>query len=400
MEQKIQVPDLGGHASSKVIEVIVNPGDQIQQDQGLITVESEKAAMEIPSPFAGTIVSCDVAVGDEVSPGDVIMVMDVDQAEARSTPKVVDAPVRKEVVESAKRPASTKASGRAGPFARRIAHEMDIDLKHVRASGSSGQVTVRDIKDYLQQRTASIEVDLSHYPNHKRLPLSRARVYTAKSMTQAWQSVPQVCHHMHIDITALEALRQKHKATCQNNGGKLTLMPILIKVMARLLERHPEFNRIYVDESDYAQLDEVHVSVAVDTPNGLMVPVIRDIAHKDIMSLSRELPEVAKLAADGKLKVDQMKGGSVTISSLGGIVGGFFTPIINSPQAAILGVTKAELQPHIHDGEICSRLMLPVSLTYDHRLIDGASAARFLADLTHMLNMIPADVGDDILLYS
>ncbi|MDC3180874.1 2-oxo acid dehydrogenase subunit E2 [Gammaproteobacteria bacterium] len=396
VRKEIVVPDLGGHQQSRVIEIIVTSGAMVKIDQGIITLESEKAAMEVPSPYEGEVLEICVNANDMVSPGDVIAVID---AKERLEKKEVEA-VQKPVLEAAE-PVVISDSVHAGPFVRRIAQEMGLDLDQIKGSGSSGQIMPKDIEAYLRgqnPKTSQIEYDLSVY-DYEPVMVSSTGVYAAKHLMQCWQSIPMVTHHCHIDITNLEALRQTSKEACAEMGGKLTLLPILIKVLQNLLIEHPVFNRLWQDEKTHAQLKSHHVGIAVDTPNGLLVPVIKDVNCKDIMSISKEILQLANLAQEGKLSTHQMQGGSITISSLGHLIDGFFTPIVNAPQASIVGVTKATLVPSVIGGRITPRLMLPISLSYDHRVINGADAARFLRSFQSMVDEMSA-LNDALLIYS
>ncbi len=401
--EKVIVPDLGGHAESRVIEVIVQQGEQVCLDQGLITLESEKAAMEVPSPFDGQVKEILVKPNDMVSPGDVIAII---QAEVKQKEVVQPTTEVSEEIETTQYPKQVVDTQQdqihAGPFVRRVAREMGLDLGLIKGSGSSHQITPKDIKQYLRgQKTHSQaqQYDLSAYGKFEAITVSSTGIYASKHLTQCWQSIPMVTHHCQVDITKLDDLRRKHQSACEEMGGKLTILPILLKVMSKLLDLHPAFNRIFIEHDSHAQLKTHHIGIAVDTPNGLLVPVTQDVNHKDIVAISKDILRLASLAKEGKLSPQQMQGGSTTISSLGHLIDGYFTPIINAPQASIFGITKASLVPKVLEKRIIPRLMLPISLSYDHRVINGADAARLLKDFQNIVDEI-AELNDSLLMYN
>jgi pyruvate dehydrogenase E2 component (dihydrolipoamide acetyltransferase) len=401
--KKVIVPDLGGHAESRVIEVIVQQGEQVELDQGLITLESEKAAMEVPSPFSGQVTEILVKPNDMVSPGDVIAIVQAEMNHKGDDSVAVE-PELEKVIEPQPDIMVEANCDRvhAGPFVRRIAREMGLDLSEIKGSGSSQQITPKDIEQYLRGQSTQTQVqqyDLSAYDQRDSIAVSSTGVYASQHLTQCWQSIPMVTHHCQVDITKLDDLRRKHQSACEEMGGKLTVLPILLKVISKLLDLHPVFNRLFVAHDSHAQIKTHHIGIAVDTPNGLLVPVLQNVNHKDIVAISKDILRLASLAKEGKLSTQQMQGGSTTISSLGHLIDGYFTPIINAPQASIFGVTKATLVPKVLDKRIAPRLMLPISLSYDHRVINGADAAKLLKDFQSIVDEI-AELNDSLLMYN
>ncbi|TQK69099.1 2-oxo acid dehydrogenase subunit E2 [Nocardioides sp. SLBN-35] len=411
----IQVPDIGDFSDVPVIEVLVAPGAVVRAEDPLITLETDKATMEVPSPVDGTIVSVSVKVGDTVSQGTVIAVAETAVAEAApAAPEVeevaqqpsrdpgtsADGPSTTSpgLVTGASAPSSTSGDGlRATPLVRRLARELDIDLTTVSGSGPKGRVTKQDLLTHYDRAVAPAaggspagagipsvpEVDFSKFGPVRRVPLSRIKKISGPHLQRSWLNVPHVTHSDEADITDLDAYRRELDEAAKADGYRVTLLSFLLKAAAATLRKYPEVNSSLSGE-ELVLKDYVHVGVAVDTPDGLVVPVVRDVDRKGILEISRDLADLSSRARDGKLTATDMQGATFTISSLGGIGGTAFTPIVNAPEVAILGVVRSKMAP-VWDGEtFVPRLMLPLCLSYDHRVIDGALAARFTAHLAHL----------------
>ncbi|TAN30685.1 MAG: dihydrolipoyllysine-residue acetyltransferase [Castellaniella sp.] len=435
-EQSVVVPDIGDFDTVEVIEVLVAEGDTIQAEQSLITVESDKASMEIPASVGGVVKSLKVKVGDKVSQGSEILVVQVSGAPAASSapasarpvapaPAPTAAPVANASVAV---PAQTTVSAtpartsptaafaesavplrnlpHASPSVRKFARELGVNLAQVTGSGPKNRITSEDVRGYVKQALATggaspvgstvaagegfsvlgwPKVDFAKFGAIDTKPLSRIKKISGANLHRNWVMIPHVTNNDLADITDLEALRQQLNA--ENKKGdapKVTMLAFLIKAVVAALRKYPEFNAS-LDGDNLVYKHYFHIGFAADTPNGLVVPVIRDADRKGVLELAAETAELAKVARDGKLSPSQMQGGCFSISSLGGIGGTDFTPIINAPEVAILGVSRSSMQP-VWDGKSFQpRLMLPLSLSYDHRVIDGATAARFNAYLTGLL---------------
>jgi pyruvate dehydrogenase E2 component (dihydrolipoamide acetyltransferase) len=434
-ETKVLVPDIGEFTGVEVIEVLVSPGDRIEVEESIITLESDKATMEIPSPYAGVVKSISIKVGDKVAEGDPLMVMEIDDegtAEAEAADKGVPAPAAEEVEEvqaPAPAPAAVDpspqrlpgekspqhepvlfrptdapdAKGHASPSVRRFARELGVDILAVKGSGSKGRVTKEDVQGFIKRalsggagspsqaagplRLPGIpEVDFSRFGEIDEQPLSRIKKLSGAHLSACWLNIPHVTQHDEADITDLEAFRQEQKGVAAKQDIRLTFMPFLMKAVVGALQKIPEFNSsLSADGENLIYKRYFHIGVAVDTPNGLVVPVIRDVDKKGVFELARELVEVSGRAREGKLAPAEMQGGCFSISSLGGIGGTAFTPIVNAPEVAILGVSRSAMKPVWNGEGFDPRLMLPLSLSYDHRVIDGAQAARFTTLLSGLL---------------
>ncbi|HEY4127963.1 MAG TPA: dihydrolipoyllysine-residue acetyltransferase [Gammaproteobacteria bacterium] len=416
-EKEVKVPDIGNFKDVEVIEVMVKAGDTVTKEQGLITLETDKAAMDVPAPFAGTIKSMTVRKGDKVSQGSVVLVMDAMEeaaaakpaaAPAKDAPKPAAAPQAPapQVTHQASAPAplppineSGFGKAHAGPSVRKFARELGVDLSRVKGSGRKERITADDVKAFvkavMQGGMAAgggglpkvPEVDFARFGAVEVKPLSRIKRISGPRLQAAWVNVPHVTQHDEADITDLENLRKELKSDAEKIGAKLTPLAFLVKAAVAALKEYPDFNSS-LDPSGQNQVMKkyFHIGFAADTPNGLVVPVIRDADKKNVFEIAKELGELAAKARDGKLKGDEMQGGCFSISSLGGIGGTAFTPIVNAPEVAILGVSKSSMKP-VWDGKAFQpRLMLPLSLSYDHRVIDGASAARFTTFLSKILS--------------
>ncbi|HEV2770540.1 MAG TPA: 2-oxo acid dehydrogenase subunit E2 [Solirubrobacteraceae bacterium] len=432
--EEVRVPDIGDFEDVPVVEVLVAAGDQVEAEAPLIVLESDKASMEVPSPQAGTVAEVRVAIGDTVSEGTVIAtlqaaddgegdgvvahsdagaVVEQERASQAEAPTGADGAAsggdgtRAAPPERASAPADTSDpasdAGRAGgegpvyasPSVRRLARQRGIDLTTVTGSGRKGRIVPEDLDRPARQEAAPAaedgtglglapwpQVDFEKYGEAERVERSRIRKLAAANLARNWVRIPHVTHHEDADITDLEAFRKQLNA--EQSDVKVTMVALLLKASAATLRAFPEFNAS-LDGDDLVLKRYIHVGFAADTPNGLVVPVIRDVERKGILALARELTELSGRARAGKLGPGEMAGASFTISSLGGIGGTAFTPIINAPEVAILGATRAAHKP-VWDGEaFVARLMLPLSLSYDHRVIDGAAAARFCVHLAGVL---------------
>ena len=427
--REIVVPDIGDFKNVDVIEVLVKPGDAIQPEQSLITVESDKATMEIPSPAAGTVKELRVKVGDKVSAGSLLLVLDAAEgtpapaakpaaapapvpapapAPARAAPTVVPLAGKPDPVpyEPAPIPGFTP---HASPSVRKFARELGVDLAKVKGSGPKGRITQEDVQAFVkgvmkgaQAAPAPVarsgfgfdlpewpQVDFAKFGPVETKPLSRIRKLSGGFLHRNWVSIPHVTQHDEADITELEAFRKENAQVAEKEGFKLTMLAFLVKASVNALRQFPDFNASLDKTGENLIVKKYyHIGVAVDTPDGLVVPVIRDADRKGVFDLARELAEISKLAREKKLKPDSMRGGTFSISSLGGIGGTAFTPIINAPEVAILGVARSQMRPVYKDGAFVPRLMLPLSLAYDHRVIDGAAGARFTTYLASVLSDI------------
>jgi pyruvate dehydrogenase E2 component (dihydrolipoamide acetyltransferase) len=414
-EKEVKVPDIGNFQGVEVIEVMVKPGDSVTKEQGLITLETDKAAMDVPAPFAGTIKSMKVKKGDKVSEGSLVLVMDAQEEsaapakaaaapqKAAPTPKpapATQAPAPMRAQSASLPPINESGFGKAhaGPSVRKFARELGVDLSRVKGNGRKERITHEDVKAFVKavmQGGAAAggglpkvpEVDFARFGAIEVKPLSRIKRISGPRLQAAWVNVPHVTQHDEADITDLESLRKELKSDAEKIGAKLTPLAFLVKASVAALKEYPDFNSS-LDPSGQNQVMKkyFHIGFAADTPNGLVVPVIKDADKKNVFEIAKELGELAAKARDGKLKADEMQGGCFSISSLGGIGGTAFTPIVNAPEVAILGVSKSQMKP-VWDGKAFQpRLMLPLSLSYDHRVIDGASAARFTTYLSKILS--------------
>lgn len=402
MIKSIPLPDLGeGIDEVDISEVMVSAGDKITADDTLIVLESDKATMEIPGDIAGIVKTVHVNTGDKIKPGDVIIDLEVsDKAMKKSKPdkpKETPAPVKTPEPVAAPTPDVLPPSDKAhaSPAVRRLARELDIDLTKVSRSGPKGRLTKDDLLNYIKERMAKggraniPDIDFSAWGPVEDVPLNKIRRLTGERMESAWQTSPQVTQFDQADITELDALRKSLKADWTKKDVRITLLPFLMQAVAALLKEMPDFNSsLHSSREKLVRKNYIHLGIAVDTPDGLVVPVIRDADQKDTVQLSRELMDMSGRARSKKLKPDEFQGAGFTISSLGGIGGTYFSPIVNPPQVAILGVSRASVQPVFDDKKatFIPRTILPFSLTYDHRVIDGAAGARFTSRLAEMLS--------------
>jgi pyruvate dehydrogenase E2 component (dihydrolipoamide acetyltransferase) len=435
-----KVPDIGNYTNIPVIEVLVKPGDIVAKDQGLVTLESDKATMEVPSSVAGVVRELKVKLGDEVSEGTVVAVIEAGEAAANTkseTPKTSSLPLAGEgktattppppppqpspasggggkgdAVPSTQRTppiafgADTVLPGKvplASPVVRMIARELGVDLAHVTGSERNGRITKQDVRAFVKRilegggpaRAASggglnllpwPSVDFSKFGEIETRPLSKIKKISGANLARNWAMIPHVTQHDEADITDLEALRVALNKENEKTGIKFTMLAFIVKAVVAALKKYPDFNASLDASGENLILKKYfHVGFAADTPNGLVVPVLKNADQKGLVEIATESSELAKKARDGKLGPADMSGGCFSISSLGGIGGTAFTPIVNAPEVAILGVSKSSIKP-VWDGKaFAPRLILPLSLSYDHRVIDGAAAARFAAFLAQLL---------------
>lgn len=419
--KEVQVPDIGGDEVT-VTEIMVNVGDSISEEQSLITVEGDKASMEVPAPFAGTLKEIKVAAGDKVKTGSLIMVFEVAGAAPVAAP--AQAAVSAAAPAQAAAPAAAPAASgefqenheysHASPVVRRLAREFGVNLAKVKGSGRKNRILKEDVQNYVKEALKRLEsgaqaaasgkgdgaalgllpwpkVDFSKFGDTEVQPLSRIKKISGANLHRNWVMIPHVTQWDNADITELEKFRQEQNAmeAKRDTGMKITPLVFIMKAAAKALEAFPAFNSSLSDDGESLILKKyVNIGIAVDTPNGLVVPVFKDVDKKGIYELSKELAEVSKKARGGKLTAADMQGGCFTISSLGGIGGTAFTPIVNAPEVAILGVSKSEMKPVWNGKEFAPRLQLPLSLSYDHRVIDGAEGARFITYLNECLSDI------------
>ena len=421
----VNLPKLGeGADSGVVVGLLVKEGDQIKEGQTIIELENEKAVAPVPSTASGTVTKIRVKEGEKISVGQVILSIDTGGTEVkparqdtaaetrrpgRSTPAEGQIVEAEEAVEEA--PAKSEAEVAAAPSLRRIARELGIDLRRVRGSERGGRIVMADLRAYIQRlqtlasqprpeagvparaNAAPAEaVDFARWGAISRKPVSPLRKTIGHRMSESWTKVPRVTQFDEADITALMELRKKHQAAYEAKGARLTLTPLALKAVVTTLKKHPIFNSS-LDEAagEIVFKQYYHIGVAVDTEAGLLVPVIRDVDKKDLLQLSREVEDLAMRARERKLSLDEMKGGTFTISNQGGIGGGHFTPIVNAPEVAILGLGRGGLKAVVKDKQIQQRLMLPLAVSYDHRVIDGGVAARFTVDLVQALESFGED---------
>ncbi len=416
----IPLPDIGDFHDVDVIEVLVKPGDRVAKDASLLTLESDKATMEIPAPVAGIVRELLVKVGSKISPGTPIVRLETAEAVSSSAPAatepvastpVASAPVASApavpepprvaaspaivahpAVQTERRATPRGLAPHASPGVRRFAHSLGVDLARVTGTGPKGRILREDIETFVAQVMKGVvpaqgafavgapqpEIDFTQFGPIDQQPLSRIRRLSGAHLHHCWVSIPHVTHFDEADITDLEEFRKTRQAEVAERGIKLTFLPFVLKSCVTALRRFPQFNASLAPGGEQLIFKRYyHLGVAVDTPDGLVVPVIRDVDQKGLVELAQELSEVSQRARDKRLTPADLKGGSFSISSLGGLGGIGFTPIVNAPEVAILGVSRAAMQPVWKDGLFVPRLMLPFSVSYDHRVIDGADAARF-----------------------
>jgi pyruvate dehydrogenase E2 component (dihydrolipoamide acetyltransferase) len=417
-EVDIKVPDLGGAEAVEVIEFSVQAGETIEAEESLLVLESDKATMEVPAPQSGTILSFTISLGDKVSEGDVIGKMRITNSQpavsqaavsqaAAPSPILADKKVEKAqpVAVASKEPASVSGKVHAGPAVRQLARELGVELTDVSGSGPRSRITKDDVQGFVKARlkqpiaaahsmgVVGSDEDFSRFGPIEHVPLNKIKQVTAKNMVKSWSTIPQVTQFDEADITELELYRKGAMAAMLPEGVKVSPLAFVLKACVMALKKFPQFNSsLNIDGTALVSKQYYNLGVAVETPDGLLVPVIKNAETKSIVDFATESAELAGKARNKKLPMDGMMGGTFTISSLGGIGGTAFTPIVSAPQVAILGVSKASYKPIWNGTEFKPRLMLPLSLSYDHRVVDGAEAARFarylcmlLSDTRHML---------------
>ena len=427
--KEVLVPDIGDFKDVPVIEVLVKPGDAIKAEDSLVTLESDKATMEVPAPFAGVVKELKIKVGDKVSQGALILMVETAEgAPAAAKPaSAASAPASASVAApsapapaaaSAPAPAATTpaatltsvdeagfAHAHASPSVRRFARELGVDLGKVKGSGPKTRILKEDVQAYVKGALAQPAaatgagsglsvlpmpvVDFAKFGAIEAKPRARIKKISGANLHRNWVSIPHVTQNDEADVTELEAFRKQLSDEVQKQGVRVTMLAFLIKASVAALKQYPQFNAsLSADGESLVFKQYYHIGVAVDTPNGLVVPVIRDSDKKGVLQLAKELGDVSAKAREGKLSPTDMQGGCFSISSLGGIGGSNFTPIINAPEVAILGVSRSVMKPVWKDGAFVPRLMLPLSLSYDHRVIDGAEGARFITYLSSVLSDI------------
>jgi len=437
---EVKVPDIGDYQDIPVIEVLIQPGDVIEKEQSLITLESDKATMDVPSSHAGVVKEVKVKVGDHISEGGLVLLLEA--AEATATPPIAEAPSRAAVAPShativpatpvAPTPAAAATStaavtpthtatpaattnptanselmenSHASPSVRKFARELGVQVALVKGSGPKGRITQEDVQAFIKAAMSANagansggqatglgnfnllpwpKVDFTKFGEVERQPLSRIKKISAANLARNWVMIPAVTYHEDADITDLEAFRISTNKENEKQGKKITMLAFLIKAAVAALKKYPEFNSS-LDGDDLVLKKYFNIAFAADTPNGLVVPVIKNANLKGIFEIAQETSELAALAREGKLKPDQMQGASFTISSVGGIGGTAFSPIVNAPEVAILGVSKAAMKPVWDGKQFIPRLICPLSLSADHRVIDGALATRFNAYIAQLL---------------
>ena len=433
--ETVKVPDLGDIDAAEIIEVNVAVGDELDEEQVIVVVESDKASLEIPSPNAGKVESVSVSVGDKVGTGDALITLAVaggsasaeeserepeseKEADAENankdetgTGKESDTGAQGKPAQKSEPPSSSREQAadsgaspstlvHAGPAVRKLARETGVDLSQVRATGPKDRILKDDVHAYVKQRLEGQpaggaggglavelpEIDFSQFGDIERVELNKLRKVSAQNLTRSWLTIPHVTQHDNADITDLEAFRKSQNKRLEREGVKLTMLAFLVTACARALKEYPRFNSS-LENSGEALIEKgyINIGIAVDTPNGLVVPVIKDADKKGLKEIALEMGELAEKARNRKLTPADMKGGTFSISSLGGIGGTAFTPIVNWPEVAILGVSRSDMQPVWDGNHFQPRLILPLSLSYDHRVIDGAAAARFTTYLSQLL---------------
>jgi len=432
---EVKIPDIGGYKDVPVIEVLVKPGDAVKPEDSLITLESDKATMDVPSPATGVVKELRVKVGDKVSEGSLVLTLESPGAGPAAKPAAQEpAPAPQQAPQPALRAAALEippgppllkggdaapptppltkggdevggfAQAHASPSVRRFARELGVDLPRVKGTGPKERVTKDDVQNYVKGELSRPrapgggtglnllplpQVDFAKFGPITTQPLSRIRKLSGANLHRNWVTIPHVTQHDEADITELEEFRKIQTEEAKKQGIRFTILCFLLKAVVVALKQHPEFNASLTADGESLVLKQYfHVGVAVDTPNGLVVPVIRDVDKKGLMELAKELGEVSARMRSGKIQPADLQGGCFSISSLGGLGGSHFTPIINAPEVAILGVGRSASRPVWNGKDFVPRMMLPLSVSYDHRVIDGAQGARFISFLSGVLSDI------------
>ena len=423
--QKFILPDIGNHKDIPVIEILVNAGDIVEKDQSILTLESDKATMEIPAPFAGVVRNIQVKLEQKINQGD--WICDIETAAeavapasapvapvpaAVAAPKpapAISSPAPQPVVVAEEKPVNAPSLGaqyHASPSVRAYARQLGVELQHVVGTGPKGRIQTTDVESFVKAvmqgdkpaphaaATASTGsgippvpvIDFTQFGEIERVELSRIKKLSGKHLTACWLNIPHVTQFDEADITELEDFRASLKVRAEKAGVKMTPLPFVMKAVVQALKEFPHFNASMDADGNAIVLKKYfNLGVAVDTPNGLVVPVVRDVDQKGLFELARELAEISQRARDGKLSPTDMSGGTFSISSLGGIGGTQFTPIVNAPEVAILGLSKAKMMPVWDGAQFAPRLIMPFSVSYDHRVIDGAQGVRFTTRLSQLL---------------
>ncbi|WP_168409995.1 pyruvate dehydrogenase complex dihydrolipoyllysine-residue acetyltransferase [Erwinia amylovora] len=416
--KEVNVPDIGGD-EVEVTEIMVKVGDKVEAEQSILTVEGDKASMEVPAPFAGTVKEIKISAGDKVSTGSLVMVFDVEGAAPAAAPAAKAeapapaAPVQEEKAAPAAAPAKAEAKSEfaendayvhATPVIRRLAREFGVNLAKVKGTGRKSRILKEDVQSYVKDAVKRAEapaagggmpgmlpwpkVDYSKFGEVEEVELGRIQKISGANLSRNWVMIPHVTHFDKTDITDLEAFRKQQNAEAEKRKLDVKFTPVvfIMKAVAAALEQMPRFNSSLSEDAQKLTLKKyINIGVAVDTPNGLVVPVFKDVNKKGIVELSRELTTISKKARDGKLTAGEMQGGCFTISSIGGLGTTHFAPIVNAPEVAILGVSKSAMEPAWNGKEFMPRLMMPISLSFDHRVIDGADGARFITIINNTL---------------
>ncbi len=397
--KNVNLPDIGDFDSVDVIEILVKIGDLVKENDSIITLETDKATMEIPAPFSGKVTNLAIKVGDKVSHGDLILTVESDSepVESESEPSAKSKEPEPEVRLDDSTPSKdkqnipdqkkekisldTEPDSHASPSIRKLARELGVSLSKIKGSGQKGRILAEDLKSYVKQivTTGDIEDEVEI------VPLSRIKKISGKHLTLCWSTIPHVTQFDEVNVEQMEQFRQHQK----ERNIKLSPLVFIMKAVVQVLKNHPNFNASLDENGENLVIKKYfNLGIAVDTPNGLVVPIVRNVGKKSLIELAQELTEISARAREGLLKPEEMKGAGFTISSLGGIGGTQFTPIINSPEVAILGVSRTQIKPIWNGESFEPTAMLPLALSYDHRVIDGAEGGRFMADLNRVLRNI------------
>jgi pyruvate dehydrogenase E2 component (dihydrolipoamide acetyltransferase) len=415
----VKLPKLGeGADSGVVVNVFIKEGDPVAKGQAIIELENEKAVASIPSTAAGVVAKIHVKPGDKISIGQRLITLNEggkpaagSEPAAKRAPEPEAAAVEEETAEGEEATSKPTVAPAAAPSVRRVARELGIDLSRVRGSEPGGRIVIGDVRAYIQRlikaaarpvagapgvpaRPVAESIDFSQWGPVTKKSLTPLRQVIVRRMSESWNAVPRVTQFDEADFTQLNALRKKFAAAYEKQGARLTLTPLILKALAGVLKKHPIFNSSLDEMANEIVLKEYyHIGIAVDTEQGLIVPVLRDVDKKSVLDLSKELEQLAQRARDRKVSGDELKGGTFTISNQGAIGGAHFTPIVNKPEVAILGLGRGAMKPVARDGKVEIRMLTPLGLSYDHRVIDGGTAARFIVDLVAALQDFAEDAA-------
>ena len=399
-QKNVELPDIGDFDAVDIIEVLVKVGDTVNENDSIITLETDKATMEIPAPFAGKVSAISVKVGDKVAKGDLILTLEsesdqedespeekvestqpVNQASKDTEPEDTSTQETESEVQKEEHSLNTDSSYHASPSIRKLARELGVNLSGVTGTGQKGRILEKDLKSFVKELVSNGNVA----EEIEVIPLSRIKKLSGKHLSKSWNSIPHVTQFDEVNIDQLEKFRKHQK----EKNIKLSPLVFIMKAVVQVLKRHPNFNASLDESGENLVLKKYfNLGIAVDTPNGLLVPVVKNVEKKSLIELSEELAEISLRAREGKLDSNEMKGAGFTISSLGGIGGTQFTPIINAPEVAILGVSRTQIKPIWNGSSFEPTAMIPLALSYDHRVIDGAEGARFMAELNEVLSNI------------